>query len=74
MDVVIPTAAMALNDPARAAAFKKAEQMAADNANPIPLVYTVTNTAVTKSRVGGDIAFSQATGGLLLDNVVMKNT
>ncbi len=74
MDVVIPTAAMALNDPARAAAFKKAEQMAVDNANPIPLVYTVTNTAVTKSRVAGDIAFSQATGGLLLDNVTMKNT
>ena len=72
MDTVAPTAAMALDDPARAAAFKKAELMAAENANPIPLVYTVSNYAVANEKVVGDVAFSQATGNLLLDNVYVK--
>jgi ABC-type transport system substrate-binding protein len=71
MDTVAPTAAMALNDPARAAAYKKAELMAAENANPIPLVFTVTNYALA-DKVAGDVAFSQATGNLLLDNVYVK--
>ena len=46
--------------------------MAAENANPIPLVYTVTNTAITKKRVGGPVEFSQATGNLLLDDVYIN--
>ena len=61
MDTVAPTVAMALDDPARAAAYKKAELMAAENANPIPLVYTVSNYAVATEKVAGPVAFSQAT-------------
>jgi ABC-type transport system substrate-binding protein len=72
MDTVAPTAGMALNDPARAAAFKKAELMAAQNANPIPLVFTVSNYAIATKKVAGPVAFSQATGNLLLDNVYVK--
>jgi ABC-type transport system substrate-binding protein len=72
MATVAPTAAMALNDPARAAAFKKAELMAAENANPIPLVYTVSNYAIATKKVAGPVSFSQATGNLLLDDVYVK--
>ena len=46
--------------------------MAAENANPFPLVYTVSNYAVATEKVAGDVAFSQATGNVLLDNVYVK--
>jgi ABC-type transport system substrate-binding protein len=72
MATVEPTAAMSLDDPARAAAYKKAELMAAQNANPIPLVFTTTNYAIATKKVGGPVDFSQATGNLLLDNVYVK--
>jgi peptide/nickel transport system substrate-binding protein len=74
MDVVIPTAGMSLTDPARAAAFKKADLMAAKNANPIPLVYTVNNYGLTKDVIGGKVALNQATGGLLLDDMTVKSS
>jgi len=70
MNVVIPTAGMSLTDPARAAAFKKADLMAAHNLNPYPLVYTVNNYGLAKAKVGGTVAFSPL-GGLLYDNTTV---
>jgi peptide/nickel transport system substrate-binding protein len=74
MDIVTPTAAMSLDDPARAAAFKKADLLAAQTANPVPLVYTVNNFGSAKDKVGGKLAVSPATGFLLLDDVVVKQS
>ena len=73
-NMVLPTAGMSATDPARAALFKKADLLAAQNANPIPLVYTVNNFGITKANVGGTAALNPATGGLLLDDVTVKKT
>ena len=61
-NMVLPTAGMSASDPARAAIFKKADLLAAQNANPIPLVYTVNNTGLAKAAVGGTLAYDPAGG------------
>ncbi|MFI5047189.1 MAG: ABC transporter substrate-binding protein [Acidimicrobiia bacterium] len=73
-NTVLPTAGMSATDPARAALFKKADLMAAKNANPIPLVYTVNNFGLAKAKVGGTLALNAATGGLLLDNMTVSKS
>jgi peptide/nickel transport system substrate-binding protein len=73
-NIVLPTAGMSASDPARAKIFQKADLLAAKNANPIPLVYTVNNYGLTKAKVGGDLGLNPATGGLLLDNLVIDKS
>jgi peptide/nickel transport system substrate-binding protein len=72
MDIVTPTAGMAIDDPARAAAFKKADLLAANNANPIPLMFTVNYSALNTDRVGGTPQFEPIFGGLLYESIYIK--
>ena len=71
-NTVVPTSGMALNDPARAAAFKKAELLAAKAGTAIPIVYTVTTIAAAKDKVGGPIFFNPANGGAMYDSAYIK--
>ena len=71
MDLVIPTAALSVDDPDSIAGYQAAEELIAENAWFIPLVYRPTLTAYNSENLGGTPKFSGSRGLTIRDNTTL---